>query len=120
MQTMLPMLRASASPRIVNMSSSVGSLALQTTPGIDMGPVPAAYLASKTFLNALTIQYAKELGNTNILVNAGCPGLTATDLSGYSGPRTPQQGAAIAIHLATLPDEGPSGGFFNDAGTVPW
>jgi len=118
--TMLPMLRASASPRIVNMSSSVGSLALQTTPGIDMGPVPAAYLASKTFLNALTIQYAKELGNTNILVNAGCPGLTATDLSGYSGPRTPQQGAAIAIHLATLPDEGPSGGFFNDAGTVPW
>jgi NAD(P)-dependent dehydrogenase (short-subunit alcohol dehydrogenase family) len=85
-----------------------------------MGPVPAAYLASKTFLNALTIQYAKELGNTNILVNAGCPGLTATDLSGYSGPRTPQQGAAIAIHLATLPDEGPSGGFFNDAGTVPW
>jgi NAD(P)-dependent dehydrogenase (short-subunit alcohol dehydrogenase family) len=117
---MLPMLRGSASPRIVNMSSSVGSLTLQTTPGIDMGPVPTAYLSSKTFLNALTIQYAKELGDTNILINCGCPGLTATDLSGFLGSRTPQQGAAIAIHLATLPDDGPTGGFFNDAGIVPW
>lgn len=117
---MLPMLRGSASPRIVNMSSSVGSLALHTTPGIDMGPIPVAYLASKTFLNALTIQYAKELSETDILINSGCPGLTATDLSGFRGDRTPQQGAAIAIHLATLPDGGPTGGFFNDAGTVPW
>ncbi|NUT98761.1 MAG: SDR family oxidoreductase [Saccharothrix sp.] len=117
---MLPMLRASASPRIVNMSSSVGSFALQTTPGIDMGLVPVAYLASKTFLNALTVQYGKELGDTAILVNAGCPGYTATDLNGFRGTRTPQQGAAIAIRLATLPDDGPTGGFFDDAGTVPW
>ncbi|GAA4478186.1 SDR family oxidoreductase [Microbacterium panaciterrae] len=117
---MLPMLRASASPRIVNMSSSVGSLALQTTPGVEMGPVPAAYLASKTFLNALTIQYAKELGGTGILINSGCPGFTATDLNGFSGTRSPAQGAAIAIHLATLPDDGPTGGFFDDAGSVPW
>ncbi|MEU5865510.1 SDR family oxidoreductase [Nonomuraea sp. NPDC047529] len=117
---MLPMLRDSASPRIVNMSSSVGSLALHTTPGIDMGQVPAAYLASKTFLNALTIQYAKELSGTNILINSGCPGFTATDLNGFQGVRTPQQGAAIAIRLATLPDDGPTGQFFDDAGTVPW
>ncbi|AYF79006.1 SDR family oxidoreductase [Nocardia yunnanensis] len=117
---MLPMLRASASPRIVNMSSSVGSLTLQTTPGVDMGPVPAAYLASKTFLNAVTIQYVKELKDTNILINSACPGLTATEFTGFSGDRTPQQGAAIAIHLATLPDDGPTGGFFNDSGTVPW
>ncbi|WP_134119251.1 SDR family oxidoreductase [Kribbella kalugense] len=117
---MLPMLRGSASPRIVNLSSSVGSLALQTAPDVDMGPAPAAYLASKTFLNALTVQYAKELGDTNILVNSGCPGFTATDLNGFRGVRTPQQGAAIAIHLATLPDGGPTGGFFDDAGTVPW
>jgi NAD(P)-dependent dehydrogenase (short-subunit alcohol dehydrogenase family) len=116
----LPMLRASASPRIVNMSSSVGSLALQTTPGIDLGQAPAAYLASKTFLNALTVQYVKELGDTNILINSGCPGFTATDLNGFRGVRTPQQGAAIAIRLATLPDDGPTGGFFDDAGTVPW
>ncbi|QLY33121.1 SDR family NAD(P)-dependent oxidoreductase [Nocardia huaxiensis] len=117
---MLPMLRASASPRIVNISSSVGSLALHTTPGLDLGPIPAAYLASKTFLNAFTIQYAKELGDTGILINSACPGLTATDLSNFRGDRTPRQGAAIAIHLATLPDGGPTGGFFDDAGTVPW
>ncbi|WP_067693898.1 SDR family oxidoreductase [Nocardia jejuensis] len=117
---MLPMLRDSASPRIVNMSSSVASLALQSTPGIDMGQVPAAYLASKTFLNALTIQYAKELSDTNILINSGCPGYTATDLNGFQGVRTPEQGAAIAIHLATLRADGPTGGFFDDAGTVHW
>ncbi|MEC3919957.1 SDR family oxidoreductase [Nocardia sp. CDC160] len=117
---MLPMLRASASPRIVNVSSSVGSLSLQTTPGLDMGPISAAYSASKTFLNAVTIQYAKELKDTNILINCGCPGYTATDLNGFQGVRTPQQGAAIAIHLATLPDDGPTGEFFDDNGAVPW
>ncbi len=117
---MLPMLRRSAAPRIVNMSSSVGSLTLQTTPGADTGPISAAYAASKTFLNAVTVQYVKELADTNILINSGCPGYTATDLNGFRGVRTPQQGAAIAIHLATLPDDGPTGGFFSDAGTVPW
>lgn len=117
---MLPMLRGSASPRIVNMSSSVGSLSLQTTPGIDMGPVPTAYLASKTFLNAITIQYARELSGTGILINCGCPGFTATDLNGFRGVRTPRQGAAIAIRLATLPDDGPTGEFHDDAGAVPW
>ncbi|MFE1591271.1 SDR family oxidoreductase [Nocardia sp. NPDC058705] len=117
---MLPMLRRSPSPRIVNMSSSVGSLALQTTPDIDLGPILTAYSASKTFLNAVTAQYVKELRETDILINAACPGYTATDLNAFQGHRTPQQGAAIAIHLATLPDNGPTGGFFNDAGTVPW
>jgi len=117
---MLPLLRRSASPRIVNMSSSVGSLTLQTTPGAEVGPISAAYSASKTFLNAVTVQYAKELAGTNILINVGCPGYTATDLNGFRGIRTPEQGAAIAIHLATLPDDGPTGGFFDDAGVVPW
>jgi NAD(P)-dependent dehydrogenase (short-subunit alcohol dehydrogenase family) len=117
---MLPLLRRSASPRIVNMSSSVGSLTLQTTPGAETGPISAAYSASKTFLNAVTVQYAKELADTNILINLGCPGYTATDLNGFRGTRTPEQGAAIAIHLATLPDDGPTGGFFDDAGVVPW
>jgi NAD(P)-dependent dehydrogenase (short-subunit alcohol dehydrogenase family) len=60
---MLPLLRRSASPRIVNMSSSVGSLTLQTTPGTETGPISAAYSASKTFLNAVTVQYAKERGS---------------------------------------------------------
>jgi NAD(P)-dependent dehydrogenase (short-subunit alcohol dehydrogenase family) len=117
---MLPLLRRSASPRIVNMSSSVGSLTLQTTPGAETGPIAAAYSPSKTFLNAVTVQYAKELHATNILINAACPGFTATDLNGFRGVRSPEQGAAIAIRLATLPDDGPTGGFFDDAGVVPW
>jgi NAD(P)-dependent dehydrogenase (short-subunit alcohol dehydrogenase family) len=117
---MLPLLRRSASPRIVNMSSTVGSLTRQTEAGAETGPISAAYSPSKTFLNAVTIQYAKELGDTNILINAGCPGFTATDLNGFRGWRTPEQGAAIAIRLATLPDDGPTGGFFEDAGAVPW
>jgi NAD(P)-dependent dehydrogenase (short-subunit alcohol dehydrogenase family) len=117
---MLPLLRRSASPRIVNMSSSVGSLTLQTTPGVELGPLLVAYSASKTFLNAVTVQYAKELSDTGILINAACPGYTATDLNGFQGFRTPQQGAAIAIHLATLPDAGPTGGFFDDEGPVSW
>ncbi|MEV1206500.1 SDR family oxidoreductase [Microbispora rosea] len=117
---MLPLLRRSASPRIVNMSSTVGSLTRQTTPGAETGPISAAYAPSKTFLNAVTVQYAKELSGTNILINAGCPGFCATDLNGFRGLRTPEQGAAIAIRLATLPDDGPTGGFFDDAGPVPW
>ncbi|MBF6220555.1 SDR family oxidoreductase [Nocardia abscessus] len=116
----LPLLRRSASPRIVNMSSTVGSLTQQTTPGTETGPISAAYTASKTFLNAVTVQYVKELRDTNILINAACPGFTATDLNGFRGVRTPEQGAAIAIKLATLPDGGPTGGFFDDAGVVPW
>ncbi|WP_040812481.1 SDR family oxidoreductase [Nocardia concava] len=121
---MLPMLRASSAPRIVNMSSSVGSLTLQTTPGLPSSEIGSyaitAYMASKTFLNAVTIQYVKELGDTNILINNGCPGFTSTDLNGFRGVRTPEQGAAIAIRLATLPDDGPTGGFFDDAGAVAW
>ena len=117
---MLPLLRRSASPRIVNMSSTVGSLTRQSDPAAEMGPLSAAYSPSKSMLNALTVQYAKELRDTNILINAGCPGYTATDLNGFRGVRTPEQGAAIAIQLATLPDDGPTGGFFEDAGVVPW
>jgi len=117
---LLPLLRRSASPRIVNMSSSVGSLTRQSAPGGETGPISAAYAPSKTFLNAITVQYAKELRDTDILINLGCPGYVATDLNGFRGVRTPEQGAAIAIRLATLPDGGPTGGFFDDSGEVPW
>ncbi|MCX3287151.1 SDR family oxidoreductase [Streptomyces sp. NEAU-H22] len=117
---MLPLLRRSPAPRIVNMSSGVGSLTRQTTPGSDTGPIAAAYAPSKTFLNAVTVQYAKELGDTGILVNAACPGYCATDLNGFRGTRTPEQGAAVAIRLAALPPGGPTGAFFDDEGEVPW
>jgi NAD(P)-dependent dehydrogenase (short-subunit alcohol dehydrogenase family) len=117
---MLPLLRRSESPRIVNISSAVASLTRQTDPDIDLGPVMAAYSPSKTFLNAVTVQYARQLAGTGILINAACPGLVATDFNGFHGPRTPEQGAATAIRLATLPDGGPSGSFFEDEGVIPW
>jgi NAD(P)-dependent dehydrogenase (short-subunit alcohol dehydrogenase family) len=116
---MLPLLRRSASPRIVNMSSTVGSLTRQSGGG-ETGPISVAYAPSKTFLNAVTIQYAKQLAGTNILINAGCPGFTATDLNGFRGVRTPAQGAQIGIRLATLPDDGPTGTFSDDDGIIPW
>ncbi|MGQ4271999.1 SDR family oxidoreductase [Nocardiopsis changdeensis] len=111
---MLPLLRRSDAPRIVNMSSNMGSLTLRT------GPVLAAYAPSKTMLNAVTVQYARRFADTGIIVNAACPGYVATDFTGFNGSRTPEQGAAIAIRLATLPDDGPRGGFFDEAGAVPW
>ncbi len=119
---LLPLLRRSASPRIVNMSSGVGSLARQsaTTDVLSTGPISGAYSPSKSFLNAVTVQYAKELRDTNILINLACPGFVATDLNGFRGVRTPEQGAAIAVRLATLPDDGPTGGYFEDAGNIPW
>jgi NAD(P)-dependent dehydrogenase (short-subunit alcohol dehydrogenase family) len=117
---MLPLLRRSTSPRIVNVSSSVASLTRQADPDIGIGPVMAAYAPSKTFLNAVTVQYARQFAGTPILINAVCPGLVATDFTGFRGPRTPEQGAATAIRLATLPDGGPTGSFFEDDGVVPW
>jgi NAD(P)-dependent dehydrogenase (short-subunit alcohol dehydrogenase family) len=62
----------------------------------------------------------REAGRLDVLVNNACPGLVATDFTGFFGPRTPDQGAATAIRLATLPDDGPSGAFFEDEGVVPW
>jgi NAD(P)-dependent dehydrogenase (short-subunit alcohol dehydrogenase family) len=111
---MLPLLRRADSPRIVNVSSNMGSLTLRT------GPVMAAYAPSKTMLNSLTVQYARGFAGTNVIVNAACPGYVATDFTGFAAPRTPEQGAAIAVRLATLPDDGPRGGFFDDGGAIPW
>ncbi|MGZ4474931.1 MAG: SDR family NAD(P)-dependent oxidoreductase [Nocardioides sp.] len=117
---MLPLLRRSASPRIVNVSSTVGSLTLQTAQAEAVGPISAAYSPTKSYLNAITIQYAKELADTGILINAGCPGYVATDLNNHQGVRTPEQGAAIFLELATLPDGGPSGTFRDETGIQPW
>jgi NAD(P)-dependent dehydrogenase (short-subunit alcohol dehydrogenase family) len=117
---MLPLLRRSTSPRIVNISSAVASLTRQADPSIEIGPIMAAYAPSKTFLNAVTVQYARQFAGTNILVNAACPGLVATDFTSFLGPRTPEQGATTAIRLATLPDDGPTGSIFEDDGVVPW
>ncbi|WP_329329849.1 SDR family oxidoreductase [Streptomyces mirabilis] len=117
---MLPLLRRSTSPRIVNVSSAVASLTRQADPDIEIGPVMAAYASSKSFLNAVSVQYARQFAGTNILINVACPGLVATDFTGLHGPRTPEQGAATAIRLATLPDGSPTGSFFEDDGIIPW
>jgi NAD(P)-dependent dehydrogenase (short-subunit alcohol dehydrogenase family) len=117
----LPLLRRSPAGRIVNVSSGLGSLALTGDP---RGPYAAfpllAYNSSKSALNAVTVSYANELRDTPIKVNAADPGYCATDLNGHAGPRTPAQGAVAAVRLATLPDDGPTAGFFSEDGAEPW
>ena len=119
---MLPLLRRSAAPRIVVMSSSVGSLGRQVAlPGKEaVGPLSAVYSPSKTYLNAVMIQYAKELSDTNIKLNLACPGYVATDLNGFAGHRTVEQGAAIAVEMAQVPDDGPTGAYVDENGPIPW
>jgi NAD(P)-dependent dehydrogenase (short-subunit alcohol dehydrogenase family) len=89
-------------------------------PAHELGEVSGAYAPTKTYLNAVTIQYAKELSGTGILINNACPGYVATQLTDFHGDRTPKQGAVAAIRLATLPDDGPSGQLLDDDGPVPW
>ena len=117
----LPLLKASGAPRIVMISSSLGSLAWASDFTAPMAHVNLlGYNSSKSALNAVTVAFAKELDPQGFKVNAGCPGYTATDLNGRQGDRTPEQGAAIGVRLATLPDDGPNGGFFDDAGVLAW
>jgi NAD(P)-dependent dehydrogenase (short-subunit alcohol dehydrogenase family) len=117
----LPALRRSAAGRIVNVSSGLGSLAFTTEASHVYAQNPLlAYNASKSALNAVTVSYANELRGTAIKVNAADPGYCATDLNHHSGPRTPEQGATAAVRLATLPADGPTGGFYDEDGPVPW
>lgn len=117
----LPLLKASAAGRIVNMSSGLGSLTENSDPsGQYAGVKPLAYNSSKAALNMLTVIFAAELKDTPMKVNAADPGYTATDLNQHSGPRSVEQAATVAVHLATLPNDGPTGGFFDENGTVTW
>ncbi|MGW0968272.1 SDR family NAD(P)-dependent oxidoreductase [Streptomyces sp. NPDC002516] len=111
-QALLPLLRASRHPRIVNVSSEAASLAV-------MGGGTPAYSASKVALNALTRMFAAELRSEGILVNAVCPGWVATDMGGPGG-RPVEEGAAGVVWAATLPDDGPTGGFFRDGRPLSW
>ncbi|MEA1652681.1 SDR family oxidoreductase [Nitrospirillum sp. BR 11164] len=120
-QAMLPLLRQAPAGRIVNMSSGLGSLTNMSDPSHPFaGLAVLAYGSSKAALNGITVQLAKVLKDTPIKVNSACPGHCATDLNRHSGPRTPAQGAATPIRLALLPADGPTGGFFNDEGALPW
>jgi NAD(P)-dependent dehydrogenase (short-subunit alcohol dehydrogenase family) len=120
-QILLPLLRKSKHGRIVNVSSSLGSLTLASQPGSPIAErVILGYNTSKTALNSMTVQFANELKDTPIKVNAICPGYCATDLNGHSGPRSAAQGAVAAVQYATIGEDGPTGGYFNDEGRVPW
>jgi NAD(P)-dependent dehydrogenase (short-subunit alcohol dehydrogenase family) len=109
---LLPLLRESGQARIVNVSSQGGSLA-------DMGVGTPAYHVTKAALNALTRTLAAELRPAGILVNAICPGWTATDMGGGGG-RPVEEGAASVVWGVTLPADGPTGGFFRDGRVIPW
>jgi NAD(P)-dependent dehydrogenase (short-subunit alcohol dehydrogenase family) len=111
-QAVLPLLRRSPSARIVNVSSGAGALH-------DMGAGTPAYRTSKAALNALTRILAAELRSARILVNAICPGWVATDMGGAGG-RPVAEGAAGIVWAATLPDDGPTGGFFRDERPIDW
>jgi len=111
-QALLPLLQRSPHPRVVMVSSEGGSLQSMS------GGTPA-YSVSKAALNALTCLLAGELRRHRILVNAICPGWVATDMGGGGG-RPVAEGAAGIVWAATLPDRGPTGGFFRDGKPVPW
>ncbi|WP_435135036.1 SDR family oxidoreductase [Actinacidiphila sp. bgisy144] len=120
-RAMLPLLRRAPAGRIVNMSSHIGSLALHADPDSPLAGVNMiAYQSSKTALNALTLAYAKELRGTAVKVNAAHPGVVATDINHRRGHRTPAQGAVIAVRLALLDADGPSGASLAEEGPVPW
>lgn len=117
----LPLLRKSEAGRIVNVSSTMGSLSDQSNrESAYYDLTTLAYNSSKTALNAITIQFAKELAATGIKVNSACPGWVKTDMGSDAAPRTVEQGAQVIVSLATLPADGPTGGFFDENGVVPW
>ena len=123
-QTFLPMLKKAPSARIVNMSSDLGSVhAMTDSSSEQFGVVAPGYRASKCALNTLTIQFANELADTNIKVNSASPGVSRTDMGGADAPFSVEQGAAPAVWLATLDEDGPTGGFYSQTlnGKVhPW
>jgi NAD(P)-dependent dehydrogenase (short-subunit alcohol dehydrogenase family) len=119
--TLLPLLRKSPAGRIVNLSSILGSLTLHSDPNSSIFDAKSfAYDASKTALNAFTIHLAYELRDTKIKVNSAHPGWVKTDMGGPQAPLALEDGAGTAVALATLPDDGPTGGYFHLGKPLPW
>lgn len=110
---LLPMLRKSDNPRIVNVSSGAGGLT-------DMTGGTPAYSASKAAMNVLTIKLAAELESEGFKVNSVCPGWVRTDMGGEAAPRSVAEGASSIVWAADLSKEGPTGGFFRDGEVIPW
>jgi NAD(P)-dependent dehydrogenase (short-subunit alcohol dehydrogenase family) len=119
--TLLPLLKKSPAGRIVNLASILGSLTLHATPGSPIYDAKSfAYDASKTALNAFTIHLAYELRGTKMKVNSAHPGWVKTDMGGAQAPMELSEGAKTSVALATLPDDGPTGGFFHLGQPLPW
>lgn len=118
-KAMIPLLRKSEAGRIVNMSSGAGSLTETSSPDWRPEWNGLAYNSSKTVVNAFTVLFASELRTTAIKVNSANPGYVQTDMS-PDGYRTVEQGAIAPVRLATLPADGPTGGFFDENGSLPW
>ena len=115
----LPLLRAAEHPRIVNVSSGVGSFHRILEPGrAENAVILPVYPATKAALTMLTVQYARALHG--ILVNAADPGFTSTDFNHHRGTQTVTEGTDAIVRLATLPPDGPTGTFQDRHGPVPW
>jgi NAD(P)-dependent dehydrogenase (short-subunit alcohol dehydrogenase family) len=120
-QTLLPLIRKSAAGRIVNLSSILGSLTHHADPASPIYDTKAlAYDASKTALNAFTVHLAHELKDTPIKVNSAHPGWVKTDMGGEHAPMEVSEGGKTSAQLATLPADGPTGGFFHLGEPLPW
>lgn len=120
-QAFLPLLKKSSQPVIVNVSSEMGSLAMQTSAGRNANrDLYHAYSATKTALNSFTIFLAQELKDIPVKVNSVTPGYTATGLNNFTGFKTAAQGAIPIVRLATIGKDGPTGQFFREEGEVPW
>ena len=113
----MALLRKSGAGRIVNVTSKRGSIGEE---GAWVGRPYMAYSTSKTALNAITVHYARSLAATSIKVNGAAPGHVATDFNGFTGTRTVEQGAAVAIRLAQLGSDGPTGLVFEDDHPLSW
>jgi len=120
-QALLPLVKKSRAGRIVNVSSGLGSIALNADPSWDYAAVKLiGYNGSKAALNMFTVLLAAELKDTGIKVNAVNPGYTATDLNGNSGHQSIEEGAAETVRMAQIPDDGPTGRFTSTEGVEPW
>jgi NAD(P)-dependent dehydrogenase (short-subunit alcohol dehydrogenase family) len=119
-QAMLPLLREAPAARIVNISSSSGSLTLNSDPANEHRARFGAYSASKAALNAVTVAFAADLEADGIKVNSVSPGFTATDLNFFEGTRTVEQAAQEPVRLALIGNDGPTGTFSDDGGPIPW
>ncbi len=112
-QALVPLMRASPAGRVVNLASGMGQLA-------EMQAGAPAYRISKTAVNALTRVLAAEMAGSRVKVNSVCPGWCRTGIGGPDAPRSAEEGVDTVFWLATLPEDGPSGGFFRDRQPIPW